>query len=57
MQQALPPSKSPHHARRWLILVAIGIAQLMVVLDVTIVKSRFRRPKWTWASPTSRASG
>jgi EmrB/QacA subfamily drug resistance transporter len=29
--------KSPHHDRRWLILVAIGIAQLMVVLDVTIV--------------------
>jgi EmrB/QacA subfamily drug resistance transporter len=27
----------PHHDRRWLILVVIGIAQLMVVLDVTIV--------------------
>jgi EmrB/QacA subfamily drug resistance transporter len=26
-----------HHARRWLILGIIGIAQLMVVLDVTIV--------------------
>jgi len=26
----------PHHARRWLILAVIGIAQLMVVLDVTI---------------------
>jgi EmrB/QacA subfamily drug resistance transporter len=26
-----------HHDRRWLILVVIGIAQLMVVLDVTIV--------------------
>jgi len=31
------PSAAPHHARRWLILVVIGIAQLMVVLDVTIV--------------------
>ncbi len=27
----------PHHARRWLILAIIGIAQLMVVLDATIV--------------------
>ena len=27
----------PHHARRWSILVVIGIAQLMVVLDATIV--------------------
>ena len=27
----------PQHERRWLILVLIGIAQLMVVLDVTIV--------------------
>jgi EmrB/QacA subfamily drug resistance transporter len=27
----------PHHERRWLILVVIGIAQLLVVLDVTIV--------------------
>jgi EmrB/QacA subfamily drug resistance transporter len=35
----VPPdtSAAPHHARRWLILVVIGIAQLMVVLDVTIV--------------------
>jgi EmrB/QacA subfamily drug resistance transporter len=31
------PAVSPHHERRWLILVIIGIAQLMVVLDVTIV--------------------
>jgi EmrB/QacA subfamily drug resistance transporter len=36
--QAVPdPPAAPHHARRWLILVVIGIAQLMVVLDVTIV--------------------
>jgi EmrB/QacA subfamily drug resistance transporter len=27
----------PHHARRWLILVVIGLAQLMVVLDATVV--------------------
>src|SRR6266545_1988312 len=28
---------NPHHARRWAILVLLGIAQLMVVLDATIV--------------------
>src|SRR5215218_6938576 len=31
------PSVPAHHDRRWLILAVIGIAQLMVVLDVTIV--------------------
>src|SRR3954469_13059711 len=30
-------SAHPHHNRRWLILGVIGIAQLMVVLDATIV--------------------
>jgi len=30
-------SVDPHHDRRWLILGVIGIAQLLVVLDVTIV--------------------
>src|SRR5881296_395634 len=29
--------ENAHHARRWLILVMIGIAQLMVVLDATVV--------------------
>jgi EmrB/QacA subfamily drug resistance transporter len=33
----MPPKANPHHERRWLILALIGIAQLMVVLDVTIV--------------------
>jgi EmrB/QacA subfamily drug resistance transporter len=28
---------NPHHERRWLILAVIGLAQLMVVLDATIV--------------------
>jgi EmrB/QacA subfamily drug resistance transporter len=31
------PTVNPHHARRWLILLVLGIAQLMVVLDATIV--------------------
>jgi EmrB/QacA subfamily drug resistance transporter len=33
----MPTSADPHHDRRWLILTVIGIAQLLVVLDVTIV--------------------
>jgi EmrB/QacA subfamily drug resistance transporter len=37
VQAGPDPSTTVHHARRWLILVVIGIAQLMVVLDVTIV--------------------
>jgi EmrB/QacA subfamily drug resistance transporter len=31
------PQDNPHHARRWAILAVLGIAQLMVVLDATIV--------------------
>src|SRR5258708_24190916 len=30
-------NQNPHHARRWLILAILGIAQLMVVLDATVV--------------------
>jgi len=29
--------QNPHHERRWLILAVLGLAQLMVVLDATIV--------------------
>lgn len=31
------PTQTPHHNRRWLILFVISIAQLMVVLDATVV--------------------
>src|SRR5918998_2853191 len=31
------PQDNPHHEHRWLILALIGVAQLMVVLDATIV--------------------
>ena len=31
------PTAGPHHAKRWLILFVIAIAQLMVVLDATVV--------------------
>jgi EmrB/QacA subfamily drug resistance transporter len=30
-------AENPHHEQRWLVLVVIGLAQLMVVLDATIV--------------------
>lgn len=33
----MPPHTDPHHSRRWLILAVIAVAQLMVVLDATIV--------------------
>jgi EmrB/QacA subfamily drug resistance transporter len=32
-----PQTQNPHHARRWAILAILGLAQLMVVLDATIV--------------------
>jgi EmrB/QacA subfamily drug resistance transporter len=31
------PQVDPHYARRWLILAVIGLAQLMVILDASIV--------------------
>jgi EmrB/QacA subfamily drug resistance transporter len=34
---APPGPVNPHHERRWAILAMIGIAQLMVILDATIV--------------------
>ena len=30
-------SSQSHHERRWLILAVLGLAQLMVILDVTVV--------------------
>ncbi|MCW3038672.1 MAG: transporter, partial [Solirubrobacterales bacterium] len=33
----MTPHDNPHHARRWAILAILGLAQLMVVLDATIV--------------------
>src|SRR5436309_3153969 len=33
----MTPQAAHHHERRWLILAVLGLAQLMVVLDATIV--------------------
>jgi EmrB/QacA subfamily drug resistance transporter len=35
--QRAPVSDNPHHARRWLILAVLAVAQLTVVLDATVV--------------------
>lgn len=32
-----PAARNPHHSRRWLILAVLGLAQLMVILDASIV--------------------
>ena len=57
MSQTTNPSGTAHHDRRWLILAVIGIAQLLVVLDVTIVNIALRPPRRTCTSPTTTASG
>ncbi|WP_158886816.1 MFS transporter [Amycolatopsis anabasis] len=36
-ENAAGPAENPHHARRWLILAVLGLAQLLVVLDASIV--------------------
>src|SRR3954449_8874088 len=40
----MSPDTNPHHEKRWLILAVIGIAQLMVVLDATIVNIALPSP-------------
>ena len=35
--EADAPAQNPYHDRRWLILAVLGLVQLMVVLDATIV--------------------
>jgi hypothetical protein len=34
---ALDPRADPHHERRWLILLVVLIAQIMILLDATVV--------------------
>jgi hypothetical protein len=43
--------------RRWLLLVVIGIAQLMVMLDATIVNIALPRRRSRWASAAWTGSG
>ena len=47
----------PHYDRRWLILAVIGIAQLLVVLDVTIVNIALPSAQQVSDSQTTSASG
>jgi hypothetical protein len=46
----------PHHARRWWILGVLGIAQIMVVLDATVVNIALPTAQRS-ASPTRTGSG
>ena len=48
---------NPHHARRWLILAVLGVAQLMVVLDATVVNIALPSAQRASASPTTPGSG
>ncbi|GFJ94992.1 hypothetical protein [Phytohabitans rumicis] len=43
--------------KRWLALVVIAIAQLMVVLDATIVNIAMPGRRRRWRSPTPTGSG
>ena len=43
--------------RRWLILVVVAIAQLMVVLDSTIVNIALPSAQLRWGSRTATGSG
>ena len=57
MPQA-PSATSPRlDPQRWKALIFIGIAQLMVVLDATIVNIACPGPRRTCSSPTPTGSG
>jgi len=46
-----------YHRRRWWILAVIGIAQLMVILDGTIVNIALPPPSTRCTSPTPTDNG
>ena len=56
-ERAGPSGAAAGSARRWWILGVVGLAQLMVVLDATIVNIALPRPSTTWASPTRTGNG
>ncbi len=43
--------------RRWLVLAVVAVAQLMVVLDSTIVNIALPSAQHRWGSPTVTGSG
>ena len=49
--------RSAESDHRWLVLVIVAIAQLMVVLDSTIVNIALPSVSTPWASPTVTGSG
>lgn len=50
-------SKGSDHDRRWLILAMLSVAQLMVVLDATIVNIALPSAQKALHSPTAAANG
>jgi hypothetical protein len=45
------------HARRWWILAVLGFAQLMIVLDITVVNIALPSARGHCISPTTAESG
>jgi hypothetical protein len=56
-ETAGPPGAAAAADRRWWVLGVVGLAQLMVVLDATIVNIALPRPSMTWGSQTPTGSG
>jgi hypothetical protein len=50
-------SLGPAEPRRWIALIFIALAQLMVVLDATIVNIALPSPSGPWTSPTRTGNG
>ena len=51
------PGPPAEPARRWWILGVVGLAQLMVVLDATIVNIALPSAQRAWGSPTPTGNG
>ena len=51
------PVDEANYDRRWWILAVLGIAQLMVILDSTIVNIALPTASTTCTSPTPTANG
>jgi hypothetical protein len=56
-ETAGPPGAAAAADRRWWVLGVVGLAQLMVVLDATIVNIALPRPSKSWGSQTPTGSG
>jgi hypothetical protein len=57
LEEPMPNSSTSDHDRRWLILAVLGVAQLMVVLDATVVNIALPSAQKRCTSPTAAANG